>query len=174
LNDLTLAKGEKVLWSGHPPRRIRSGSWGSFIIACTPAVVVIPVCIHLLGASSGLDRGDQFSLYAVLPMVFYLSFAGAIEVWHRLNTAYVVTTHRAVIARGGFGGRVTSIDLSTLQNVRVQDGPDGTGSIVFSAQDDIPRGTVRREPMVPMFEQIVDVQRVYALIRRASSEASGQ
>jgi hypothetical protein len=187
-----LRPDEKLLWSGQPPKGIRfraadfltipfSLLWTGFAVFWEAnAIALFPFpCFALFGLPFVLA-----GLYIVLGRFF-------VDALQRDRMCYGVTNERVVIISELLskqhmiiisellGKHVKSLDLRTLQSVRLEKWPDGSGTITFGPAYIPPWryhilgiGVGRYIP--PMFERIPDAKSVYETIREAQQQVLQQ
>jgi hypothetical protein len=165
-----LNPGERLLWTGAPPRGVRftaadvllvpfSLLWAGFAFFWEASVLASPDSRFM-----GL-WGIPFCAAGVY-IVFGRFFADA---WRRGRTEYAVTSERAIVVEGS---RVTSYDLVGLSGHSVDERKDGSGTIWLAPRPPFgvlqnttwPSGRSRR---VPSFDSIPDVGRVYRILTEA-------
>lgn len=179
---------EQVVWWGAPLQGLRirrqdvflipfSLAWAGFAIFWVVNVIQIGApFVFVLAGLVALGAG----LYLVVGRFFR-------EARRRRNTAYAVTSKRLLISRKG---RLSSIDLTGLDQIHLEQNRDGTGSIIFGHGDPAPRAALplpmggfrmgrrrhRRRyqadrPRALAFEFLEDAPSVLALIRQARDQA---
>ena len=128
-NQFDLDGGETRLWTGAP----RQG-----IILSPGDAITIPVGVLWTAgavfweASVLRTQGPGISALFVLPFVL-IGLHGTVgrfiaDAWRRRNTSYALTSDRVII---GTGSNVTSLFLSSLGDITLTEGKDGSGTITF-------------------------------------------
>ena len=176
-----LVPGEKLLWAGVPP---------TGLIMRPADRLLIPFGLFLCGFAafwgvSVIGAGaPTFFLLWLIPVaaggLYTLLGRSIVDAWRRTNTYYGVTDQRVIIASGSSGSNIESLNLDTLDDMKVSEQPDGRGTIMFHAPPPVmsllsPRpGDYGRValfppagPLVPSFEGIENVRLVYDAILRA-------
>lgn len=180
--------GESLLWSGRPGGGLLTASdvRGIFGSLVSSGVFAFAAFGLLSSGIFGLELGRLFfgsaagwllSPYgAVLALVLLCGVFGRYltDAARRRRTFYGITPDRLIITSGLLRRNTRSLDLRTLSDVRLDEKPDGTGSIIFGAPEepssswwghDVPR------PLSPGFERIPEARRVYETIREAQRRA---
>ena len=93
-----------------------------------------------------------------------------VDAFLRSKTCYALTTERAIIVRGGFTNRTTSLQLRALADVSLVESPGGVGTITFGTAvpwwAGSPGWPGSRYRFAPSFDSIADVRKVYDTLRR--------
>ncbi len=172
-----LNSDEKLLWISVPKEGIMIKSadafmipfsllWGGFAIFWEYKVINsgAPFFFMLWGIPFIL-----ISIYLIFGRFFYDSVS-------RKNTIYGITQNRIIIKSGIFKKSIKSINLITLVDVTLNEKSDGSGTIVFGSEFGIYgmfRGTgwpVSGSKMLPAFEMIPEVRKVYKIITDLQKE----
>ena|SRR2546425_4352019 len=175
-----LVPGEQVLWSGRPdPRRLLDATdvyvipfsllWGGFAIFW-----------EILAIQAGDLVGELWGIPFVLVALYLIAGRFLFRGWKRRRTTYAVTSRRAIIVSKGWNRDVTSIYLTSVLDIGRSVRPDGIGTIRFGSsswlgnlrdRSGLPWIFSSKQPEVPAFEAIHDVDHVYQVILRARDEA---
>lgn len=169
-----LASGERMLWTGRPkpglvlrPADILlipfSLMWGGFAIFWEAGILRGggPTCFALWGVPFVL-----IGLYIIAGRFF-------VDAWQRTRTYYALTSERAIIVSGLLSRNVTSLMLSSLQDITFSPKKDGSGTITFGPthpQVSMYGGTSwpgSRRYAAPCFEMIDNAKEVYGQILAA-------
>jgi hypothetical protein len=164
-----LRSGEQLLWQGRPRAgiRLRSADWYQVPFSLVWCVFVFPMAGGVLfGTRKASVEAFVYILLAALGLYSLLGryFVDAIR---RKNTAYALTSRRAIMAVDFFGRNVQPINLQSLPEVSVSEKSDGSGTILFGAAPSRNRAMSNPwtgAPSQPAFEMIEDVRRVNDLI----------
>jgi hypothetical protein len=182
---------EKLLWSGAPVQGLRfqtsdifmipfSLMWGGFAFFWEGAVLYASGV--RVTAAPPYITGTYFSFMALWGIPFclmglYIIFGRFFfDAAARAKTAYAVTDRRIIIARGN---SVRSLALSALPEIELKEGGNGRGSIVFGVSGVFtgtgwPAWGFRRYGRPMMFDGIVKVREVYALILDTAHKPGGR
>lgn len=177
-----LSGGERLLWSGMPAQGLLfrasdifmvpfSLLWAGFAIFWEYSVVSskqAPFFFMLWGVPFVL-----VGLYIVFGRFFADSYL-------RARTYYGVTDQRIIILTGFINREVKSVTLQGLNDMSLNERPDGSGSITFGPTNPMyPMwsgtawpGTAKK--LAPAFELITQVRKVYSLIREAQQSSSAR
>ena len=170
----TLEPGERVLWSGVPPRGLRLRPQDGFLVPFS----LVWTAIAATGFVAG--RKAPNTPMAVVPALFLVIGAYLVvgrffvDAWTRTRTKYAVTTSRVLIISGFWSRETRSLSLEGLSDMRVTKGRNGRGTIKFGAD---PVGSRRNFAFggssggAPCFEGIDDVAEVERIIRKAQQAA---
>jgi len=162
---------EKLVWSGLPEKGIMfkpgdllmipfSLMWGGFAIFWEYQVLQhdAPGFFAWWGIPFVL-----IGLYMIFGRFFY-------DAKKRENTIYGLSNKRAIIISGVFGKKTTSVNLKNLPEVQVTQKSDGSGTIIFGANNPMQfiqnTGWPGARNMAPAFEGIENVQQVKKLIQQ--------
>ncbi len=179
---------EQVVWWGAPLQGLRfrkqdvflipfSLAWAGFAIFWLVNVIQIGApFVFVLAGFIALGAG----LYLVVGRFFR-------DAKRRQNTAYAVTSKRLLISRKG---RLSSIDLTGLDQIHLEQNRDGTESIIFGNDEPAPYAAPTRHvsvlgmgsrrhrrlsrisrPRALAFEFLEDGASVLAMIRQARDAA---
>jgi hypothetical protein len=179
---IAISPGEKVLWSGTPPRGL--------ILRASDIFLVPFSIVWASGALIGVFAMTRKPPTAGAPVPFFFGFGllftalavyitvgrFILDMWLRARTAYAVTDQRVVITSGLIGQSVKSLNLRTLTDVTLTERGDGAGTITFGPTN--PWGAMSGGmrwpgmPQQPMFERIPGARDVYEIIRGAQTKAS--
>ncbi|MCD8741875.1 PH domain-containing protein [Mucilaginibacter roseus] len=102
-------------------------------------------------------------IYITVGRFFYDSYK-------RGKTLYAVTDKRIIIKKGGIKGQTVTLNIKSLQDISINEKPDGSGTITFNNNNSFPSflgqsswpGVKRTQ--APAFEFINDVRTVYNLV----------
>jgi hypothetical protein len=175
-----LNPGERLLWSGSPRQGLQlrgsdiflipfSLMWGGFAFFWEYTVVAsqkAPFFFMLWGVPFVL-----VGIYFIIGRFF-------VDSYQRSRTCYGVTDERALILSGVLTREMKSLSLRNLEGMSMTERSDGSGSILFGSINPINAmwygtawpGMTRR--LVPAFELIDDVRKVYDLIKQAQRSKS--
>jgi len=167
-----LKSGERPLWQGRPRGGIRLRGIDLFLIPFSLvwcSVVFVGAGVTLLGPKKDSAGSPVLILFVVIGL--YLLFGRfLVDAMRRKNTAYALTSRRAIIVVDFFGRKVQSINLQPIPEVSVTEKSDGSGTITFGAAQSLNWG--RSNPWTggssqSAFEMIEDVRRVSDLVNKA-------
>ena len=198
-----LEAGESLLWAGQPRRGIvfRSSDlfaipfsilWGGFALFWE-AGVILEARRHTGNAPPLLF--ELFGIPFVVIGLYMMIGRFIVDARRRGHTSYGVTDRRVIIVTGLQRGEssldlitmlcvalgvirheVKSLDLSTLSDVTMSEGGDGSGTITFGPQGPWNpfgnSGLPGSSAVTPCFELIPQVKSVYQQIREAQRRAS--
>jgi hypothetical protein len=179
---IAISPGEKVLWSGAPPRGLILRASDTFLVPFS--------IVWASGASMGVFQMTRKAPATGTPVPFFLLIAVLftavavyitvgrfiVDMWSRARTAYALTDQRVIIASGLLSQTEKSLNLQTLTDVTLTERADGTGTITFGPTS--PWGPMSGGlrwpgmPQQPMFERIPGARDVYEVIRVAQTKAS--
>ena len=171
-----LSPGENLLWSGNPKKGV---------VFRKSDAVVIPFSLFWFGfacawefMASKIEGGGYFkNLFMAFGSIFVIAgfiFAVGrffIDARRRAGTTYGVTNSRIIIARSGmFSKSNESTDLKTINNLTFTQKDDGSGTIKFGSDINVPSFGRFQNFTVNMgnqsFEMIPNVKNVYDIISR--------
>ncbi len=168
-----LAPNERLLWSGRPGTGLRLRGSDIYMIPFS----LLWAGFAFFWEASVLAGGIWFFALWGIPFVLvglYILFGRfLIDAWQRSKSYYGVSDQRVIIISGLFSQSVKSINLRTLGEVSVNQKADGSGTITFGSTNPMTAwysampwsGTGRY--LVPSFEMVPEVKRVYGLIQDA-------
>lgn len=175
---IAISPGEKVLWSGAPPRGLILRGADLFLVPFS--------FLWAGGALFAMFSSTRQVRVNSAPMPFFLLFAAVavyitvgrfiVDIWGRARTAYALTDQRVIIASGLLSQTVKSLSLRTLTDVTLNERANGTGTITFGSG--YPWGAWSSGmrwpgmPQQPMFERIPGARAVYEMIRDAQTKSS--
>lgn len=167
--------GERLLWAGRPKTGIIFRSSDIFLIPFS----IMWCGFAVLWESSALSDGAPFffaiwgipfvcmGLYVTIGRFFY-------DRQLRAETIYGITSNRIIIKSGVFKKKVTALNISTLQNLTIDEKADGSGSIKLAADNTPFSGLdIRGWPgtkQAPELELIPDVRSVFILIQQQQQQ----
>jgi hypothetical protein len=158
-----LASDEKLLWSGTPEPGVRFRDSDVLVVPFT----WLWLAFVLLIFGEPLFSGGQISVIGAVFILFglYAAFGRFfVEAVLLGGTSYGVTSQRIIIVTPGrIVGGIKSLDLRALPELVMDENPNGTGTIYFGPK---PRLNSPRK-IVPCFDGISGVRKVYELIRQA-------
>jgi hypothetical protein len=185
-----LSPGEKVLWSGQPPRGLlilRRADlfiipffvfWTGF--ACFWELSVL--AIFLSGGANVAGPGICMPLFG-LPFVaiglFMLGGRFVGDVLARRRTFYALTDRRVLLVTGLRGQIVTAVPLEKIDNIGMTVHRNGTGTLVFAGSPERAKfggityysGTTGNSSSpLPAFDHIGDPKKVYHLVLKAQED----
>lgn len=187
-----LAPGERLLWSGRPRQGLVFRSIDILMIPFSLIWAIIPVTIVLSGfgeRTSLLNEAKPAMLgVAIIPIVFcliavYLLFGRFVADWYyRSGVTYGITDRRAIIRETRLIRRIQSIDLGALRGLRLDEMPDGTGTILLTEESSISPfmrssgfGAMHAAlGQPPQFFRVQDAKRAYGLLSEASRASRSQ
>ncbi len=185
-----LEPGERIVWQGQPVKGMGNPLQlaGTIVLGIGVLLALVFTIVgFILGATaSGANQGAMHSISAALLWgalievvtmgIVGISLIGASATVSR-KVAYVLTERRAIIAQGpSYGATRTSlIDLADISTIKVIEGKNGTGAIIFgrgNAMNSANYGSsVSYYDRDYSFSNIADVMNVYHLIRQAQDGA---
>lgn len=174
-----LLSGERLIWSGQPPRGIAltardiflipfSFLWGGFAIFWESTVV--------------LDHAPLFFMLWGVPFVliglFMIVGRFIADAWIRAHLFYALTNRRVLILRTGWPGSFTALPLEALPTTTLTERRDGRGTITFGQLSWFwrYRGFGSWLPAangIPSFFRIADARRVYDQLQDLTAAARG-
>jgi hypothetical protein len=168
--------GERLLWSGRP----RPGLVFTAQDGCLLPFSLLWTGFSCLWEGMAIASGAPwFFLLMGLPFLavgFYLLVGRLIlGMLQRRRTRYALTSQRIIIMSGLRGRRIHSLTLRDLEQIRLNEGRDGSGTITFGAANpgqwwaNNPAGIGL--PGRPAFERIPEARRVHDLILEAKAGA---
>jgi hypothetical protein len=189
IDDL-LSPGEKVLWTGKPPRNLLLLQTGDLIIlpfflfwtgfACFWEFSVL--AIFLSGGANMAGPGICMPLFG-LPFVavgfFMLGGRFVGDVLARRRTFYALTSRRVLIVTGRRSQSVTSVPLDKIENVGMTLHRNGTGTLVFAGGPAVTRfggftyyasRAGNSSNAIPAFDHIHDPKKVYDMVLEAQDD----
>ena len=127
-----LLNGERLLWSGRPPRGIVLTARDQFLIPfslvwCSFAVFWTLSVLRAGGPVFFRLWGTMFigiGIYLVAGRMF-------IDAWLRRKTRYAVTDRRILIVRSGLFGRTIAIDIAQVGQLELGVRRGGAGTVRF-------------------------------------------
>lgn len=189
IND-ALSPGEKVLWSGQPPRKL--------LVFRASDLFMLPFALFWtgfaivweLGALASVAwSGESFQAFSLcfplfgVPFVligFYMLFGRFImDIFTRRGTYYALTDRRVLVLTALRDRKVVSMSLHKIDQVDIVIHRDGRGTLTFrgeSGQDMSSRrayyaaGTVMAYGGGPMFDHIEHPKRVYDMVLEAQED----
>jgi len=161
-----LAGGERLLWTGRPPRGL---------LLRRSDATVIPFSVMWTGFAcfwewNVLRSKSAFMVLWGVPFVLlgvYFTFARFFwDAAQRARTCYAVTNRRALILTRLGRRRLRSVSLCTVLDLELEVRRDGTGTLRFNTGAARPRRTRGGDDHqeMPCFERIADARAVQALI----------
>jgi hypothetical protein len=169
-----LGGGERLLWSGQPLPGLRFQRSDLFLV---------PFSLFWCGfvffaVASAFQKSDPpalllFLLLFVVTGLYLVAGRFFFDAWRRARTHYAVTSERVLIVDAAPGRKVTSLALSDLRELTLQERGSGVGTIsfgrgglgaLFGAIEGWP-GAERHLP--PRFRLLLEARRVHDLIRTA-------
>jgi hypothetical protein len=179
---ITMSPGERVLWSGAPPRGLIPRASDLFFVpfsivwASGAMIAVFSMTRRPPAAGAPVPFFYLFALLFAVVAVYITVGRFMVDIWLRARTAYAVTDQRVIITSGLIGQSVKSLNLRTLTDVTLTERGDGAGTIAFGPAN--PWGPMSGGmrwpgmPQQPMFERIPGARAVYEMIREAQTKAS--
>jgi hypothetical protein len=161
-----LAAGERLLWTGRPPRGLLLRQSDFALIPFS----LIWTAFAFFWESQALRSGPLLAKLWGLPFVAIGLYLIVGRFFHdalwRARTSYALTDRRALIVTDLWPRKVRSVPLSIAPALELEVGADGVGTIYFGPK---PPSTGKQadttghgEP--PRFERIPDVRQVHNLI----------
>jgi hypothetical protein len=185
--DGLLSPGEKVLWSGQPPRNLLMLNVGDLFLvpfflfwtgfACFWEAMAITG--FLSDPASPAICMPLFGLPFVAIGLFMLGGRFAGDVLVRRSTHYALTDRRVMIASGRRTRTVTSVPLEKIENVVMTLHRNGTGTLAFAGGPDAARfgsayiysrSTGDGSSPPPVFDHIPGPKNVYDLVMKAQDD----
>jgi hypothetical protein len=181
-----LAPGERLLWSGRPRQGFVLRPIDILLIPFSLVWAVIPVTFiatALKDRSFVVNDAKPAMLgFTIIPLVFclfavYLIFGRFIADWYyRSGVTYGITDRRAIISETKLIKRVQSINPGALRALRLDEMPDGTGTILLTEESSISPfmrsggfGSMHAAlGQPPQFFRVQDAKRAYGLLSEAS------
>lgn len=176
-----LKPGEKLLWSGQPPRGLIfrasditgipiSLAWAGFAVFWEQGA--IRGAMHMKG--EGMWLGIGLVLFGLPFVVVGLQMLVGRFVWDiytRMHTHYGITDKRVLFARGGYSTTYMGLDRKTLRQVTIAERPDGSGTLTFEYPVILDARHTRfiagLQRMVPLtFERIPNVREAYRILQK--------
>ncbi len=184
-----LPPGQSLLWSGRPGGGLLTASDVKGVLGGAVSLGVFAFAvfgllqsgifgIELGSLSFGSVAGWLFSPYGVVAAIIVLYsvfWRYLVDAARRRRTFYGVTNDQVIISTGLFGRNTRSVDLRSVSDLRLDEKPDGTGSITFGAPEEQPHswwGHNSLRPLSPQFERIPQARKVYETVRDAQRRAS--
>lgn len=126
-----LFPGERVLWTGRPKQGVAFRAMDAFLIPFSVLWCGFVVFWNI-GVQSGPESAppvfDIFGLVFLLVGLYFLFGRFIHDAAIRRRTTYALTDQRALFRRGS---KISSLDLSHLPKLELQERSDGTGTISF-------------------------------------------
>jgi hypothetical protein len=183
-----LSSGEKVLWTGQPPRNL--------LVLHMADLFIVPFFIFWTGfacfweamAIGGFLEGGMGAAGICMPLFglpfvaigfFMLGGRFVGDVLVRRRTYYALTDRRVLIVTGLRGQNVTTLPLERIDSVGMNIHRNGTGTLTFTGGPDAAkfgsatiyaRSTGNGANAPPLFDHIADPKRVYDLILKAQDD----
>jgi hypothetical protein len=173
-----LDSGERLLWAGQPAQGLRLQTADLFLVPFSLLWTGFVIFWEFMAISS---RAPMFFRLWGLPFLavgLYLT-AGRFfaDARRRSATCYGLTDRRILIRTGSSTPTLKSLPLAGLQDITLQEGPDGRGTIIFGPFPS-PYAVLgasgwpgRGRFQLPLFDSIPDVKRVYQELREAQAAA---
>lgn len=165
-----LERGEKLLWAGRPVQGVAFTLMDWYLIPFS--VVWLGMVLRSLGPGLSAQTDPMIGAVGVLFVAIgiYILVGRYIADWlYRSHLIYGVTDRRAIIVSGMFGLAVQTIDFTSLGGLKLEERPDGSGTISFGTQ--MPyrnRQQLHASWGVGnQFFRVQDVKIVYAIVRDA-------
>jgi len=186
--DGLLSSGEKVLWTGKPPRNLLMLHMGDLFIIPFFLFWTGFACFWEAMAITGFLEGGMgvagicmplFGLPFVAIGLFMLGGRFVGDVLVRRSTYYALTDRRVMIVSGRRSQTVTSVPLEKIENVVMRLHRNGTGTLVFAGGPEVARfgsatiyarSTGNGESPPPRFDHIADPKRVYDRVMKAQDD----
>ncbi len=176
-----LEPGEQVLWHGQPVRSAGNQMQTAGMIVLFIGVLVGGVMLlvgFILSNMEGVTHNVGFGLLlgggiALFVMVLLGGIFLTVGATMGRNISYTLTAQRAIIAAGPTYGsyRTTLIDLDAVGIIKVVEGRNGTGSIIFGRGNSYSSSNGNNSYSYYdrdySFANIADVMSVYRQVRHA-------
>ena len=173
--DNELDAKETMIWLGRPIPRLRTrGSWALILFS----IPWTAFSLFWIAGASGFQIPDFTSPEALFPLFgvpFVLVGLGMMTspYWMKRaakKTAYILTSERAIIIKGGMRMNIRSFLPDSLGDLERSQDDEGCGDIVFGK--DISRGSKGSTHIQPYgFLGIADVKEVEKIVRALASTA---
>jgi hypothetical protein len=170
-----LEPGERLIWSGRPPRGFMLR--GSDAFAIPFSLVWCAFTVNWEWSVITQNAPVFFVLWGV-PFVavglYLIAGRFAVDAWRRSGTVYGVTDRRVLIITRARRRDLRSLALEGLTEIGLREGPSGRGTLTFGHD---PFGGGRRFAIAgwstntgpPAFEGIEDPEQVLRMIRDAQT-----
>ncbi len=167
-----LLRGEKILWTGRPPRGVMFTRSDAFTIPFFLVWTGIPLFGLFSQGRSGFGVQSLFFAPFFLMGGYMLIVRFFHDAWVRAHTFYAVTDRRILILRDGPRAALRSFDRGNLGILELlEDGSRGT--ILFGQRPAGGRGFIFLPPTTPQFLGIENAREVFDLIQRTGASATG-
>ncbi len=185
--DGLLSPGERVLWSGQPPRKLLMLNAGDLFL--------IPFFLFWTGFSCFWEAmaiagflSDPVSPAICMPLfglpfvaigLFMLGGRFVGDALARRSTYYALTDRRAMIVSGRRSQTVTSVPLEKIENVVMTVHRNGTGTLAFAGGPGAAlfasayiysRSSKDGSSPPPVFDHIPDPKKVYDMVMEAQDD----
>jgi len=127
-----LLSGERILWTGRPAQGVAFRPMDAFLIPFSILwcgfVVFWNVSVWGFNGNGAPPEFDVFGAVFLLIGLYFLFGRFIHDAAIRRRTTYALTDQRAMFRRGS---KISSLDLSHLPKLELQERSDGTGTISF-------------------------------------------
>jgi hypothetical protein len=188
--DSLLSSGEKVIWTGMPPRSLLVLHMADLFIVPFFVVWTGFACFWELSVLAiFLENGGNLASPAIIMPLFGLPFVGIGffmlggrfigDALVRRRTFYALTDRRVLLVTGLRGQSVTTLPLEKIDNVGLTLHRNGRGTITFGGSPDVARfgsvtvytGSRGNSPgSMPAFDHIADPKKAYDLVLKAQDD----
>ncbi len=171
-----ISHSEHLIWAGRPRQGFILQPQDIFLIPFSLAWTGFAVFWTSMAWAGGAAPMALFGLPFVLVGLHLLFGRFIFDSRTRARTFYGLTDKRLLFVRGGKSQAITSIELSSLQDMTYTQRPDGRGTILFGfglQNAQASRSAMafsKGSTLMPMFVGIERVKEVYDQIRRAKDE----
>jgi hypothetical protein len=177
-----LARGERVLWTGEPPKGLMLRPSDAFLIPFSLLWGGFAIFWETMAINSGAPFFFRLWGAPFVLVGLYLIFGRFLaDARIRARTSYAVTSQRVLIASGLFQRDLKSLELRTLPQINFSMGRDNQGTLAFGSSQQPLMAFSGFQPwqgggraMPPQFESIPDAAKVMALIREAQTAQAEQ
>lgn len=166
---LLLTPREELLWVGQPKQGLLFRKSDGLLIPSTLGWVgILTAILVTIGTTQGI--GPLLPIAGVFCLLGFWLLIGRflLDSYQRARTVYGITNRRILIATSGISGNVQSLDIKSLETLKVEEGRDGRGTITLAEASSMPRfgfESPMREGELPLLEAIPNARAVYTLIQ---------
>lgn len=171
-----LNEEEKIIWVGTPvPRRFCTRSIGSVLFG----IPWTAFALFWIASASGFKIPDfqkGFDFFPLFGIPFVLIGFGMLSspLWmlrKARNTAYVITSNRAIIFSGGIKTDIRSFDPKHLEKLHRKQWRDGSGDLIFDKEFRFEQNYRQRQHELG-FLAIQNVKQVEYLVRQLMADSN--
>jgi Bacterial PH domain len=187
--DGLLSSGEKVIWTGKPPRRLLMLNAGDLFLIPFFLFWTGFACFWEAMAIGGFLEGGMggpgicmplFGLPFVAIGLFMLGARFVGDALVRRSTFYALTDRRVMIVTGRNSQTLVSVPLDKIDNIGLTIHRNGTGTLNFAGGPNVAwlrgftynTGNTRngQSSMPPFFDHIPDPKKVYDMVMKAQDD----